>query len=173
MRTSRNTKWFIVLLSAALLAGMTSAWAGGSRHHKGHHGHHGYSGASWGVSFGYPSPWRPAYQPAYGYYPAPGYAPGYGGSIGIGYGSGGHHGNWGVGLTLPLYVGPRYAPPAPAAIVTQARPVSQQATSDCLQVREYQTEIVVGGRAVPAYGDACLQPDGSWIQVTGPFAADY
>ena len=166
MRTFRHTRWFILLLSAALLAGTTSAWAGGSRHHRGHHGHHG---GSWGVNFIYPSPWRPAY----GYYPAPGYAPGYGGSIGIGYGSGGHHGSWGVGLTLPLYFGPRYAPPPPAAVVAPAQRVSQQATSDCLQVREYQTEIVVGGRAVPAYGDACLQPDGSWTQVTGPFAADY
>lgn len=32
----------------------------------------------------------------------------------------------------------------------------------CLQEREYQTTVVVGGRNVPAYGTACLQPDGSW-----------
>jgi len=162
------------LLSAVLLAGATSAWAGGSRHHRHHHGHHhGHSGIGWGVGIGYPAPWRPAYRPAYGYYPAPGYGPVYGGSIGIGYGSGGHHGSWGVGLTLPLYLGPRYAPPSRTVVVPAAQAAPRPSAADCLQVREYQTEIVVGGRTVPAYGDACLQPDGSWTQVTGPFAADY
>ena len=85
MRTSRFTRWFTVLLAVALLAGVTSAWAGGSRHH-GHH--YGHSRVSWGVSIGYPAPWWPAHRPAYGYYPARGYGPGYAGSIGIGYGSG-------------------------------------------------------------------------------------
>ena len=159
MRTSRHTRWFTVLLTAALLAGMTSAWAGGPRHHRHHHGH---SSVSWGVSFGYPSPGWPASRPAYGYYPGWGPGPAYAGSIGIGYGSGGHHGSWGLGLTLPLYVGPRYAPPPPAVVVPSTQAASRQPTADCLQVREYQTEIVVGGRTVPAYGDACLQPDGSW-----------
>ena len=32
----------------------------------------------------------------------------------------------------------------------------------CLQEREYQTTVMVGGRTVDAYGTACLQPDGSW-----------
>ena len=32
----------------------------------------------------------------------------------------------------------------------------------CLMIREYQTQVVVGGRAAEAYGDACLQADGSW-----------
>jgi hypothetical protein len=39
----------------------------------------------------------------------------------------------------------------------------------CLQEREYQTTIIVGGRAVDAYGTACLQPDGSWAR--GPAQA--
>ena len=82
MRTSRHTRWFTVLLAAVLLAGVTSAWAGGSRHHRPHHGH---SGVSWGINIGYPAPWWPAYRPAYGYYPAWGYTPGYAGSIGIGW----------------------------------------------------------------------------------------
>lgn len=34
--------------------------------------------------------------------------------------------------------------------------------SSCLQEREYQTTVIVGGREVDAYGTACLQPDGSW-----------
>lgn len=32
----------------------------------------------------------------------------------------------------------------------------------CLQIREYQTTITVGGEEKAAYGDACLMPDGSW-----------
>lgn len=42
-----------------------------------------------------------------------------------------------------------YAPPPP--------PVDS-----CLQEREYQTRINIDGRSVPAYGTACLQPDGTW-----------
>jgi surface antigen len=29
-------------------------------------------------------------------------------------------------------------------------------------IREYQTQIVVGGEKVDAYGDTCLLADGSW-----------
>jgi hypothetical protein len=36
--------------------------------------------------------------------------------------------------------------------------------SSCLQAREYQTTITVGGQREKAYGTACLQPDGSWRQ---------
>ena len=38
----------------------------------------------------------------------------------------------------------------------------QAQNSSCLQTREYTTTIEVGGQTVPAYGQACLQPDGSW-----------
>lgn len=50
----------------------------------------------------------------------------------------------------------------------QAYPAESYAYSDdtCLQEREYQTTIVVGGKNVPAYGTACLQPDGSWKRDT-------
>jgi len=46
----------------------------------------------------------------------------------------------------------------------QSYPAESPAYSDntCLQEREYQTTVVVGGKNVPAYGTACLQPDGSW-----------
>jgi hypothetical protein len=47
----------------------------------------------------------------------------------------------------------RYAGPT-----AQARPLPP----GCLMIREYQTRITVGGRQVDAYGDACLQADGSW-----------
>jgi len=36
------------------------------------------------------------------------------------------------------------------------------ADNTCLQEREYQTRIMVGGKQVEGYGTACLQPDGSW-----------
>ena len=34
----------------------------------------------------------------------------------------------------------------------------------CLQEREYQMKVIVGGREADAYGTACLQPDGSWYR---------
>lgn len=43
--------------------------------------------------------------------------------------------------------------------------------STCLQEREYQTTVIVGGRAVDAYGTACLKPDGSWTR--SPAVASY
>ncbi|MEO0411565.1 MAG: hypothetical protein AAF221_06985 [Pseudomonadota bacterium] len=39
-----------------------------------------------------------------------------------------------------------------------------QPSGQCLQVREYQTTIIVGGAPRDAYGNACLQPDGTWRQ---------
>lgn len=49
-------------------------------------------------------------------------------------------------------------------VVRDAVPVTRQApaTAACLQKREYQTTITVGGKQVNGYGTACLQPDGSW-----------
>jgi hypothetical protein len=44
--------------------------------------------------------------------------------------------------------------------------------SSCLQEREYQTTVIVGGRNVDAYGTACLQPDGSWKR-NPPAVASY
>ena len=38
----------------------------------------------------------------------------------------------------------------------------QGSAASCLQEREYQMTVIVGGRKVDAYGTACLQPDGSW-----------
>lgn len=34
----------------------------------------------------------------------------------------------------------------------------------CLQTREYTTKVNIGGKWVDAYGTACLQADGSWLQ---------
>ena len=59
---------------------------------------------------------------------------------------------------------PVYAAPASNGWYQPATPVSApvQPQSSCLQTREYQTKITVGGKEVDAYGTACLQPDGDW-----------
>ena len=71
-------------------------------------------------------------------------------------------------------LGPRYrrivhavAQPRPHYHVTATAPVARWRAPAplpraCLMIREYQTQAVVGGRTAEAYGDACLQSDGSW-----------
>ncbi len=66
----------------------------------------------------------------------------------------------------------RYVEPLPAPVpqtVAAVQPEPQGPTSTCLMTREYQTQIVVNGKLVDGYGDACLQPDGSWYR--GPAVA--
>jgi hypothetical protein len=165
---------------AALLLALTTAAADDRRggHHRGYYGgHHGghydYDSFAWGLSLGYPPPYWSAYGPAYGYYPGyaypPAYPPGLGGSISLGYSSWGYDDNLGLSLSLPLYVGPRYAPPPAPVLVPAPQPASRQPPAGCLQAREYQTEIVIDGQAAPAWGQACLQADGSWKIISGPF----
>ncbi len=43
-----------------------------------------------------------------------------------------------------------------------AQPLNAPTKSPCLQTREYQTTITVGDQTVPAYGQSCLMPDGTW-----------
>jgi len=74
----------------------------------------------------------------------------------------------------PVYAAPVLAaPPLPApvpaaagypAVGSPAGPVAPgiEGTPGCLVVREYTTEIEVGGEPVEGYGYACLQADGSW-----------
>lgn len=58
---------------------------------------------------------------------------------------------------------PVYVQPPQSQWVQQRRPAQpQNLDSSCLQVREYQTTITVGNQSVPAYGQSCLQADGSW-----------
>ena len=66
-----------------------------------------------------------------------------------------------------VYMPPPQAAPAPVA---QATLPPTSGASTCQMTREYQTEIVVGGQVMPAYGQACLQPDGSWYH--GPAAPE-
>ena len=110
---------------------------------------------------------------------------GYGYHGGHGYHGHGHYGHhyYGAAVAVGLVFGwllhdavyhappPRtvYVPASPRAIYVpvpvryagppaQARPLPP----GCLMIREYQTRLTVGGRQVEAYGDACLQADGSW-----------
>ncbi len=51
---------------------------------------------------------------------------------------------------------------APPQAQQQQSPGPAQRPEDCKMIREYQTQIMVGGKLVDAYGDACLKEDGSW-----------
>jgi hypothetical protein len=55
-----------------------------------------------------------------------------------------------------------YPQPASTPPRTVTRYETPYADNTCLQQREYQTKIMVGGKQVQGYGTACLQPDGSW-----------
>jgi hypothetical protein len=75
-------------------------------------------------------------------------------------------------VAAPVVAGPVLPAPIPTTLPTGAAsypadsvaPVAPgtQGTPGCLVVREYTTEIEVGGEAVEGYGYACLQADGSW-----------
>ncbi|WP_150002321.1 hypothetical protein [Iodidimonas gelatinilytica] len=67
---------------------------------------------------------------------------------------------------------PQYAE-RPGPIPARAAPVGEQAASDCLQTREYQTTITIGGEEKDAYGTACLQPDGDWKMGSPTLVPDY
>jgi hypothetical protein len=154
---------------ATTLAGSAGAWADGDRHgyrsqqhshNRGHHydRHHNHKGKSYSKDYyrGYPRGYRGHYKD--------------------------HDDNDQEKLLIGLLIGGvvGYAignqPPAPDYGTTLYSPVTPQpqvevypapqysygAGSTCLQEREYQTKVIVGGKQVDAYGTACLQPDGSW-----------
>lgn len=54
---------------------------------------------------------------------------------------------------------PRYIQQPPQQVFDQQQKFEGE---NCQQVREYTTTIEIGGESVPAYGSACLMPDGSW-----------
>ncbi|MGD8325837.1 MAG: hypothetical protein PVF65_02880, partial [Sphingomonadales bacterium] len=45
--------------------------------------------------------------------------------------------------------------------------------NNCLQTREYQSVVIIGGQEQEAYGTACLQPDGSWLRGPAQIAPQY
>ncbi len=131
----------------------------------------GYYGGYYG---GYGHGYRGAYR--YGYGHRYRYGHGYGG-----YGHAGAAvavGLAGLFVGLMLYDATHYAPPprtvyvptpvrvAPAAPAVYRRApspaLSRALPPGCLMIREYQTLLTVAGQQVEAYGDACLQADGSW-----------
>ena len=151
------------VLCVSFIFSSVSAYAGHGYygHHRGHHGHYDNYLYPLGIFAGgvligsylsrprYPAYPPPAYYaPAYDYeyvYPPPAHAP----------------------APRVIYPPPKvyYAQPT----ITYVQPVvpTPQVTAtptapNCLSVREYQSEIVIGNKTVEAYGFACLKPDGSW-----------
>jgi hypothetical protein len=65
------------------------------------------------------------------------------------------------------YPPPAYAPVPPYGTVqptpSPAAPTAQDGSGK--SCREYQTTVQVDGQWQPAYGTACLQPDGTWRTV--------
>lgn len=59
------------------------------------------------------------------------------------------------------YPVPSYTPPSQPHYQSYQ---SYEPASTCLQEREYQMRVIVGGKESQAYGTACLQPDGSWYR---------
>jgi len=172
MSPSSRSILILVVFLAALTAAPLQAdhyWDRGRSAYYARHAGHGY------VRGGY---YAPLYWGGYRY--APGYwGPAYP-SLGLGYAWGGHHDAFGLSLSLPLYFGPRYDPypyPPPPAYRTyryvETRPAARPASAPaCRQTREYTTDVKIGEQVLPAYGTACLQDDGSWKIITGPFIAE-
>jgi hypothetical protein len=132
----------VAALALVLMLPETSH-AGGrhwGHHHRSWHGHHHGPGITFGFYYGYPRYYRP--YPYYYYRPYPyAYAP-------------------------PPVI---YTPPPVQWVDPDRRagvpPGSQDGgfdPSQCQMIREYQTQIMIDGKLVDAYGDACLMPDGSW-----------
>lgn len=60
--------------------------------------------------------------------------------------------------TAPIIYQNVITQPAPL-LANQASPTYSRDGQTC---REYQSDIVIGGRTQPSYGTACLQQDGAW-----------
>lgn len=131
---------------ALLLTSVETADAGGRHwghhrqsHHDGWHGHRHGPGITFGFYYGYPRYYRPYpyYYRPYPYYYAP---------------------------PPVIYTPPpvQWVDPDRAAGLPPADRGSGFDPSQCQMIREYQTQIMIDGKLVDAYGDACLMPDGSW-----------
>jgi hypothetical protein len=57
-----------------------------------------------------------------------------------------------------------YEPAPPRVVYVQPAPVVAPKPRTCVQEREYQTTVIIAGQEVPAWGVACLQPDGTWLR---------
>lgn len=121
---------------AAVVAAFALAAVGEPAHAGGGHRHHDGGGF---FSFEYSSP-------AYGYYEPYPYAPAY---------------------AYPPVYEPPYGPydDEPMYYDDDSYESSSPYRSSNGYCREFQTTIVIDGRAERAFGTACLQPDGSWAVV--------
>ena len=145
-----------LMVLAVTLTGQGSAWAGGDHRYKGYRGDHGYQHR------GHHYERKHHYKRGHHY-------------------KRNHHNNDDellVGLLVGGLVGyaisnsqhaqvydnnrypPVSAPPQEPYSASSYR--NEYRNNTCLQEREYQTTVIVGGKEVEAYGTACLQPDGSW-----------
>ena len=145
----------ICLFSLGFLAATSSPGEAGGYGYKRHFGHHHHFG----------------HRRHYGH----GYRRHYGPRFFFGFSNYGHRRHFGYRRHYPGYYAPyprviyrpppvQYVTPAPVTVAppaVQQQPVAQL-PEGCRMVREYQTQITVGGKLVDAYGDACLMPDGSW-----------
>lgn len=66
-----------------------------------------------------------------------------------------------------------YMPSYPLAIPKQPSIAHSFGVAHCRQIREYQTIIIIDGQKQEAYGDACLQPDGSWLRGPAKLVPDF
>lgn len=126
---------------------------GGHYRSRGHHGGHGAGNVLLGVGLGMllfsaVSQPRRGYDRGYGRYDN--YNSGYGNY------------NSGYGYERRPAEPYRYEPAPVRSNVTN--PLASTQNSNCLQTREYQMVVIIGGEEKNAYGTACLQADGSWLQ---------
>lgn len=189
MKISKKVRAMAAAIMTVTLAAPGSVLAGSYHHNKGHSQNYGHHGGGY-------SKWRGHGNHYYGKghyggtYAKPYYGYGHGyyhdnddddDDLWIGLAAGGLLGYViGDAVNQPRYVVPQsYQPavvypaaPAPAVVYPATSTVTSAPAyqgQSCLQEREYQTKVIVGGRQVDAYGTACLQPDGSWSR--GPAQA--
>jgi len=193
MKTSNRIRSIAAAIMAVTLAAPGGVWAGGGNHHnKGYSQNYGHHNKGHSQNYGHHdkgrySKWRRNGNYHYNnHYYGGGYA-----KSGHGYYGHGYYNNnddddddlWiglaaggllgyviGDAVNRPTYVAPQSYQPVtvyPSTSTVTYAPTPQG--SACLQEREYQTKVIVGGRQVDAYGTACLQPDGSWSR--GPAQA--
>lgn len=177
MQKQFKTRSLIATVVALSLVGSGSALADRSRdRHSGEYGHGGYQNKhySYNRHYSYKKHYRNRYN-RHNY--RGGYNNYYGGSY---YRNGDDHGTEKLlgGLLVGGLVGYAlgnsnqqdhrgYDSYPQSGTQRQAQPAihteyQRSSAATCLQEREYQTTVIIGGREVDAYGTACLQPDGSW-----------
>jgi len=163
MKRMFKTGAVAVSILAAALAVTPAAWADGGRQYSERHGHsqhHRHNDRHYGHK-GYYRGYKHGYKGHYRHHDDDDQE-----NLLIGLLVGGLVG-YAIGNQPPAYEsGSSYYPPAASQPRVEAYPAPQysygEPASTCLQEREYQTKVIVGGKQVDAYGTACLQPDGSW-----------